>query len=412
MNKRELVDHIRSGPPELNLQKAFRFRRRTRSNPCDFNEFLQALRSSETIRDVTCWSQLQLGIAEDEWVLLVKTLGSIRDIQNLTLYCTPGSRDFHPFQAVADTVNKAQSLCQLVIYPYAASLPSDPFGMIALANALRGHTSLQAFGWFDWNALGAAQGLSLDPVLRALPACPHLWKVDIMTECASADAMKNLLQLQSATDLLLVLNKDHWLVVADKIRQGRCNVQRLNLSMVQATRSEATEAVKAVASAIRSDQNLNHLTLQMEAGFTDEAGVALAEALTVNKSLNDICLSVLPLHVSLRVDNRPTFGAQSYKAFAAMLRVNTSLVLELPEFETAGADERLLESQKQMIIEQRLNKVGRGRLLASRQTRREEWVDALHELNSDNIDNSSAFQVSCLYSLLRSNPSELFACPN
>ncbi len=102
MNKRELVDHIRSGPPELDLQKAFRFRRRTRSNPCDFNEFLQALRSSETIRDVTCWSQLQLGIAEDEWVLLVKTLGSIKGIHNLRFYCRKGSRDFHPFQAIAD----------------------------------------------------------------------------------------------------------------------------------------------------------------------------------------------------------------------------------------------------------------------------------------------------------------------
>jgi hypothetical protein len=49
MNPRELVDHIRSGPAELVLDKPLRFRRRTRSNPCDFNEFLQALHSSETI---------------------------------------------------------------------------------------------------------------------------------------------------------------------------------------------------------------------------------------------------------------------------------------------------------------------------------------------------------------------------
>jgi hypothetical protein len=48
MNPRELVDHIRSGPTKLVLGKPLRFRRRTRSNPCDFNEFLQALRSSET----------------------------------------------------------------------------------------------------------------------------------------------------------------------------------------------------------------------------------------------------------------------------------------------------------------------------------------------------------------------------
>jgi hypothetical protein len=39
-----------------------RFRRRTRSNPCDFNEFLQALQSSETIRSALCTSQLVLDI--------------------------------------------------------------------------------------------------------------------------------------------------------------------------------------------------------------------------------------------------------------------------------------------------------------------------------------------------------------
>ncbi len=49
-------------------------------------------------------------------------------------------------------------------------------------------------------------------------------------------------------------------------------------------------------------------------------------------------------------------GAQSYEAFSAMLRVNTSLVVIMPPFETAGVDERLRESRKQMIIEMRLNK--------------------------------------------------------
>jgi hypothetical protein len=66
MNPRELVDHIRSGPAKLVLDEALRFRRRTRSNPCDLNEFLQALQSSETIRTVKCGSHRIMGIAEDE----------------------------------------------------------------------------------------------------------------------------------------------------------------------------------------------------------------------------------------------------------------------------------------------------------------------------------------------------------
>jgi hypothetical protein len=72
MNPRELVDHIRTGPAELVLLEPLRLRRRRRSNPCDFNEFLQALLSSETIRSVTCDVRQRLGIARDQWVLLVQ----------------------------------------------------------------------------------------------------------------------------------------------------------------------------------------------------------------------------------------------------------------------------------------------------------------------------------------------------
>jgi hypothetical protein len=195
MNPRELVDHIHSGPVKLALDKPLRFRRRTRSNPCDFNEFLHALQSSETIRSVDCESYHTLGITEDEWVLLVKTIGSIKDIPRLEFYCTPGSRNFDPFQAVADAVNNAQSLCELAIGLDASPFPRDPSGLLALANALREHTVLQEFTWFDSNFCPeSSQITALDPVLRALPACPHLQMVEVMTKCASADAIQNLLQ--------------------------------------------------------------------------------------------------------------------------------------------------------------------------------------------------------------------------
>jgi hypothetical protein len=188
-----------------------------------------------------------------------------------------------------------------------------------------------------------------------------------MTDCTCPDAMTNLLQLQSATSLRLVLKTDHWLAMADEVRRGRCNVRSLTLIMLPASRSEATEVVKAVASAIRLDHNLEHLKLEMEEklamgdDFSNEAGLALAEALTVNKTLRMITLF-----------EATNFGAQAYNAFIAMLRVNTSLVLEPPSSETGGGGESLCESHKQMIIEQRLNKVGRGKLLSSSQTTREE----------------------------------------
>jgi hypothetical protein len=151
MKPHELVDHIRSGPAKLRLlYDTPRFRRRTRSNPCDFNEFLRALQSSQTIRTVACWSHTDLGITEDEWVLLIKTIAIIADIHTLKLTCETGSGDFHPFQAVADAVKSAQSLCKLEVVHHKSSLPRDPSGLTALANALRERRALQEFTWFDW----------------------------------------------------------------------------------------------------------------------------------------------------------------------------------------------------------------------------------------------------------------------
>jgi hypothetical protein len=407
MNPRELVDHVRSGLAELELVDPLRFRRRTRSNPCDFDEFLQALQSSGTIRDVNSGSQLHLGISEHEWVLLIKILGRIKDIQHLAWRCSLGSRDFHPFQAMAEAVNSAQSLRKLYIGIYGETFPRDPSGINALVNALREHTTLQELNWMDWcPLLEASHSTTLDHVLRSLQACPRLRKLTIMAECASADAMKNLLQLQSATELHLLLKTDQWLAVADEIRRGRCNVRILTLTLFvhRGTTSDATESVKALASAIRLDQNLRHLTLDVEGGFTDGAGVALAEALTVNTTLWKIILSDDSFLCG--VHYKATLGAQAYEAFSTMLRVNTNLALKLPLFEYRGADERLRRSREQMRIEQRLNQVGRGRLLSSTQTTREEYVDALHELNSNAAYcDLTWFQLGCVYSLLRLNPS-------
>jgi hypothetical protein len=199
--------------------------------------------------------------------------------------------------------------------------------------------------FFSHVQLEAEQSAALDPILRSLKACPHLRRVAILTRCASADAMENLLQLQSSTELSLALETDQqWLAVADEVRRGRCNIQTLQFAMFPATASEATEAAKAIASAIRLDRNLEVIALQMENGFADEAGVALAEALPVNKTLRKIHLSIRPVFTGNPLQNLDALGA--YEEFVAMLRGNTSLVLTLPPFRSAGGDQRLLESRK------------------------------------------------------------------
>jgi hypothetical protein len=145
MYPRELVDHVRSGPAgELTLDYPLLFRPRTLFNRCDFKKFLQALQSSETIRTVPCKSHC-LGITGDEWILPVKTIGIIKDIKDLRLWCGSGSHDFHPLQAAADAVNNTQSLCRLDVFLYLGTFPRDPSGLIAVANALREHTVVREF---------------------------------------------------------------------------------------------------------------------------------------------------------------------------------------------------------------------------------------------------------------------------
>jgi hypothetical protein len=141
---------------------------------------------------------------------------------------------------------------------------------------------------------------------------------------------------------------------------------------------------------------------QMEDGFTDEAGVALADALTSNKTLHELKLND-NLFARNAVDTKASLGAQAYKAFGAMLRVNTCIKLDLPVLDADVVDQRLVDSRNQMLIEQRLNAIGRGKLLASSQTPKEKWVNALQELNTPNGDD--LFEVGCQYSLLRLNPS-------
>jgi hypothetical protein len=141
----------------------------------------------------------------------------------------------------------------------------------------------------------------------------------------------------------------------------------------------------------------------MEDGFTDEAGVALAEAFTINKTLRMLFLNDTMVSSRDPVHTNAYLGAQAYEAFGAMLRVSTSIKLDLPPFDDDFGDQKEIWYFDQLCIEQQLNIVGRGRLLASNHTPREEWVDALQELNAPNDDDR--FEVGCLYSLLQLNPS-------
>jgi hypothetical protein len=73
----------------------------------------------------------------------------------------------------------------------------------------------------------------------------------------------------------------------------------------------------------------------MEDGFTDEASMALAEALTIKKTLRMLILDDNLFSSRDPVHTKASLGAQACEAFGAMLRVNTSIELDLPVFDAA-----------------------------------------------------------------------------
>jgi hypothetical protein len=110
----------------------------------------------------------------------------------------------HPFHAIAESVNSAHSLHKLGINVQGDTLPRDPPGLTALANAIRKQTALDHFAWIDSCYLKEATqhvpSVSPDVVLRVLSACLHLRRV-VLAKSASSDAVNNLLRLQKATYL-------------------------------------------------------------------------------------------------------------------------------------------------------------------------------------------------------------------
>jgi hypothetical protein len=212
--------------------------------------------------------------------------------------------------------------------------------------------------------------------------------------------------------LILEGGVDSWLVIADEIRNGFFRPETLVLVRTTASSAfETTEAIQVMIGAIECNSSLRKLSLYSTTGFSDEMGVTLAKALTVNTTMAQICLrNTCKASNSAYHSSQPpnTLGAEAYKAFIAMLKINMNIRLKLPNLES-DADSETRVQQSLMRIERNLNEAYCGSLVASNQTTREEWVNALQRLNDSCEKNeincgTGSFHLSCVYSMLQLNP--------
>jgi hypothetical protein len=82
--------------------------------------------------------------------------------------------------------------------------------------------SARGIGVFKWKqrfTTSESQDKTLDPVLRALPDCPHLREVVIKTQCAGTDDSRHLLGLTNAHELASTTEESKAVVQTTKQRR-------------------------------------------------------------------------------------------------------------------------------------------------------------------------------------------------
>jgi hypothetical protein len=427
MKPYELFDLIRlNNPNELELKHTLRFRRRSRSNPCSFDDLLQALQSNESIHTVRCQGKISLGITEEEWFLLVQTLGTILGLRQLS-FLGQDVPNVPPVQAVADAVGSARLLRKLVIGE-GVILFGSRAGFVALCHNIGSCClELEQVEWqgkfrSTWeNRENRDANNCLDPLLQALAVCPRLQRVRVWTDAVNyvtPQAVRELLVRSpdgaagspspgGAVLECLDLKTTEWEAVAEQIGQDSCRpIKTLQLSTLRCPGSGALSLARAVG----QNRHLQSLTLRVGTGFTDAVGVALAQALQVNTTLRELVLMDQWDYGFRTTDH---MNVSAYQAMRKMLRVNTNVVLKLPDLDSGWGSSILVDTVRpyydQVRIEMRLNAAGRGGLmLVGSQASRAAWINTLYELiaQDDEVDNDIyGLKVDCLYTLLKLNPS-------
>jgi hypothetical protein len=407
MKPSELFDLIRlNNPSELELKHTLRFRRRSRSNPCSFDDLIQALQSNESIRTVRCQGNVSLGITQEEWFLFVQTLGTIPALRQLS-FLGQDVPNVPPVQAVADAVGSARLLGTFQIGE-GVILFGSRTGFEALCHNLGSCCSdLEQVQWqgkfrSTWEIReNRDTNNCLDPLFRALAVCPRLRSVQIWTDAVNyvtPQAVRELLVCAPALQCL-DLKTTEWETVAEIIGKESCHIQTLKVSTLRCPGSGAV----ALARAVGQNRHLQSLTLRVGTGFTDALGVALAEALQVNTTLRELVL-VGEWDYGFRTTDHMNIPA--YQALQNMLRVNTSVILKVPALDSRWNPDLVgivRPYYDRMLIEMRLNAAGRGGLMLGSQASKAAWVHTLNRLNGQNEDDD--LQVDCLYTLLKLNPS-------
>jgi hypothetical protein len=410
MDSFQLIKLIRTAPKELELKDVIRF-----DQIQDFTDFLDALRENDSIEVLKCHGNLSFGISQEQWSQTIAAFGSLRRLRRLEFlkHQVPNVFSLH---ALSLALKHARALRELIVddgvVVYGGRGDVDSFD-----DSLR-HSQLVVFKWLARLRLRPdAQGPpSLDPILLALSQSAQLtmahFTIDSRTRNpVSLDSWRALARSQSIRELSLQGDQAHeWGILAEVLHEPTCTLETLALKCYQAD----PEDCLALLQSLHANTCLRSLSLQVNRGFTDEIGVALADVLRENRSLTSV---ELLSGWTVNAMQQSHLSGAAYQSLIDVLQVNHHVAIHVSAPSHLPADVDLLAREFQM--QSYMNQAGRGTLYQNL-SNRAQWIEAFAKLNqlpeydaaaaTTNIPSSNitaaqqGCTLSCVYRFLVDNP--------
>ncbi|CAB9526914.1 expressed unknown protein [Seminavis robusta] len=304
---------------------------------------------------------------------LFRTIGGMPNLQKLGFHSQSGSSGVLSIQALIAITSHATRMVHFGISDVALWGSQADFQL--WATQLQTQLFLQSFCVCECELLEPSKECPLDPLLTVLSILPSLEALFLQAATPNAlgqvspEAVGAIGMAPQLQDLRLgnfELKHGHVVQMA-KVLPSNAVLTELKLD---ASVEFHRETAVAMAKILRYNRRLKSLELGLTSMMPDDCSVVLAESLKYNTTLESFTLSR-----GANARFRPTISKACQAAFVEMLHQNYVL-------ETLVLFQRF-PVKKEFKLYLTLNKYGRGKLLMSHASEREDWIQAIHKVNDD-----------------------------
>lgn len=335
-----------------------------RATTANFAQLIDAIQSNHTVHSVFLDHFFVINLEADDVCRLFEALGSLPKMGQFSALSRQAEGWSIPLQAIASFLDRAKSLSSLRMTSIGLVGTDEEFGRFT--KAFQGLYFLKEF-CLRGSCIVNGQ-IPLDGLLQGLSSVPLLEKVEL----TAMDLQQNLrgnwptspssaLQFCYSSSLKS-LELGGWLLDEDLVLKMATALEtNISLrSLVMLHSSITNRGCAALANTLIVNQTIERLDLSYNR-ISDPGCIALANSLVYNSSLKEIGL----------------FGNVQMKSRNAFFHIiqNSNLALE----------DLLLDSEwdAEMNFYLNLNRIGRKRLLRQEGLTREEWIEALFDVQAE-----------------------------